>query len=205
MSDTPSFRRVLSAHRALHDLTLPLVRADYDHALDTWQWTLRLAPNAGVALQLAALFHDIERLVSEAERRVEHTAPDYQAFKNAHADAGARLAGDALGACGVERERIEQVARLIREHELPRSASSSADARLLADADALSFFSLNSPGFADYYGPEHLHRKVRYTLGRMSSAAVRRLVDVRLRDDVRSALAAALRERAGAALEPEAR
>src|SRR5690606_41194937 len=33
----PIFERVLARHRELHDLARPLVRADYDHALDTWQ------------------------------------------------------------------------------------------------------------------------------------------------------------------------
>jgi hypothetical protein len=199
-SSTQLFRNVLSAHRALHDLSLPLVRADYDHALDVWQWTLRLMPAASLALQLAALFHDIERLLSEAERRIEHTAPDYQAFKNAHAAAGAGLAARVLAGCGVDRTTSDSVARLIREHEQPRDLVRSGDAGLLADADALSFFSLNSPGFADYYGAEHTHRKVRYTLGRMSSAAVRRLVGIRLRADVARVLAEVAQAEASATL-----
>jgi hypothetical protein len=178
------FREVLARHRRLHDLSLPLVRADYEHALDVWQWVLRLVPFASLAVQLAALFHDVERLVTEAERRIEHLAPDYQAFKNAHAAEGARLAAQVLQASGVEAGTVAEVAHLIREHELSRPTY-GGDAGLLADADALSFFSLNSLGFADYYGPEHLQKKVRYSLARMSSGAVRRLAFVRLREDVR--------------------
>jgi hypothetical protein len=199
-SGTSVFQTVLSGHHALHDLSLPLVRADYDHAVDVWQWTLRLAPDASLELQLGALFHDVERLLSESERRIEQHAPDYQAFKNAHADAGARLAGQVLERCGVERAVIERVAQLIRAHELPGQGAVGGDPALLADADALSFFSLNSPGFADYYGPEHTRKKVRYTLGRMSADAVQRLAGIRLRDDVRQALAATAREEAGVAL-----
>jgi hypothetical protein len=188
-SSTPVFATVLSGHHALHDQSLPLVRADYDHAIDVWQWTLRLQPNAGLALQLAALFHDIERLTSEAERRVEHEAADYQAFKNAHASRGSQLAAQVLEACGVDRSTLEDVVRLIREHELPRGVQRREDAGVLADADSLSFFSLNSPGFADYYGSEHTLKKIRYSLGRMSSAAVRRLPGIRLRGDVAQLLA----------------
>src|SRR4051794_40742317 len=36
------FLCALSVHRSLHDLQKPLVRADYEHALDVWQWVLRL-------------------------------------------------------------------------------------------------------------------------------------------------------------------
>jgi hypothetical protein len=200
-SATPVFRRVLSGHRALHDVGLPLVKADYDHALDVWQWVLRLAPTAGLGVQLAALFHDVERLVSEAERRIEHTAPDYQAFKDAHAALGAEMAAEVLAGSGVDEATCSEVAYLIREHEKPHAAARSGDLSLLADADALSFFSLNSAGFADYYGPDHTRLKVRYSLGRMSARAVQRLGGVRLRPDVARHLAEAARAETRATLE----
>jgi hypothetical protein len=195
-SATPLFRKVLEAHQAIHDLSLPLVRADYDHALDVWQWALRLLPGAGLELQLAALFHDIERLMSEPEQRIEHIAPDYQAFKNAHAEVGARMTARVLGACGVGGSTVGDVVRLITEHEFPHDSARGGPAEVLADADALSFFSLNSPGFADYYGPEHTRRKVSYTLGRMSAAGVRRLTGIRLRSDVAHLLAEVARTEA---------
>jgi hypothetical protein len=47
-SDAPWFTRVLELHRRLHDLDKPLVRADLDHALDAWQWTLRLDGDAAL-------------------------------------------------------------------------------------------------------------------------------------------------------------
>lgn len=199
-SATDTFGAVLRGHRAMHDLSKPLVRADYDHALDVWQWVLRLTPTAGLALQLAALFHDVERLVSEADRRIEHTAPDYQAFKDAHAEHGAGMAAEVLAACGVELGTCTQVADLICQHEVPSHALRSADLELLANADALSFFSLNSSGFADYYGAEHTRKKVRYSLGRMTSHAIARLADMRLREDVAALLAEAVRGEARTAL-----
>lgn len=180
----PDFREVLSGHRALHDLSLPLVRAGYEHALDVWQWVLRSSPFAGLAVQLAALFHDVERLVSEAERRVEHPAAGYESFENARAEQGAELATQVLEGCAIPGSTVSEVARLIREHESRRPAH-GGDAGLLADADALSFLSLDSPGFADYHGAERTRKKVRRTLARMSSGAVRRLRGVRLREDVR--------------------
>src|SRR6185437_2392797 len=85
------FDDVLEAHRAMHDLDRPLCRADHEHAIDTWQWLLRLEPDAAFALQAAALFHDVERLESESLQRVEHRAPSYQDFKDAHARRGAAI------------------------------------------------------------------------------------------------------------------
>jgi hypothetical protein len=179
------FERVLTLHRALHaragldDAGRPLVRADYDHSLDVWQWTLRLAPEAGLAVQLAALLHDVERLLSEADRRIEHAAADYGDFKHAHARGGVRLADELLaeaGGCGALRERV---AALITGHEGGQTTA-DPDLGLLADADALSFFSLNSPGFLSYYGDDHTRRKVAFTLDRMSPAARGRLAGLRL-------------------------
>lgn len=181
------FDVVLERHRAIHDLARPLVRADFDHALDVWQWVLRLAPDATLAVQLAALFHDIERLISESERRFEQLATDYQKYKDRHAALGAKIAAAELGEAGVPEWIVRDVARLITTHE---RASGRAGA-LLNDADALSFFSLNSAGFADYYGPEHTRKKVAWTLRRLSRRARTYLDHVRLRPDVRALLDAA--------------
>jgi hypothetical protein len=187
------FEGALAEHRAMHDLAKPLVRADYDHALDTWQWALRLEPEAGLAVQLAALFHDVERLVSEADRRIEQHAADYQVFKDDHALRGAWMAGEALARAGVDEVIRERVSRLVAEHERPaREGDPEAEEiALLNDADALSFFSLNSAGYLDYYGPEQTRRKVAYTLRRLRPAARRHLAGIRLRSEVAAALACA--------------
>jgi hypothetical protein len=188
------FRAALARHRELHDLSKPLVRADYDHALDVWQWILRLNPGASLSLQLAGLFHDIERLASEADERIEQKAPDYQLFKDTHARAGARLAARVLERSGIDAADVRSVERLIQEHERPLSSPRDADLATLADADALSFFSLNSPGFADYYAAEHTQKKVRYSLRRMTAAALSRLSEVRLRPDIAALVAEARAE-----------
>ena len=60
---------------------------------------------------------------------------------------------------------------------------------VLNDADALSFFSLNSAGYLDYFGLEQTRRKVAYTLGRLRPAARLHLVGIRLRPVVEAAIA----------------
>jgi hypothetical protein len=184
------FDRVLAEHRTLHDLAKPLVRADYNHALDTWQWTLRLEPAADLAVQLAALFHDVERLVQEADKRIEHHAADYQAFKENHALKGAWMADQALARVGVDERTRRRTARLIAEHERPPAADDpeASEIALLNDADALSFFSLNSVGYLDYYGPEQTRRKVAYTLRRLRPGSLRYLDGIRLRPKVAEVL-----------------
>lgn len=184
-SSTPWFDRVLTEHAALHDLTRPLVQADLDHALDAWQWVLRLDPSASADVQLATLLHDVERLVTEPDQRIEHHALDYQAFKDAHAMAGARLARDTFERAGVPESIAATAAGLIAVHERTGDADPN---RTINDADALSFFSLNCPGYLAYFGPEQTARKVDYTLARMSARARRELEGVRLPRAVRDQL-----------------
>ncbi|HEX2061028.1 MAG TPA: DUF4202 family protein, partial [Thermoanaerobaculia bacterium] len=184
-NESPLLSRVLERHRALHDLAKPLVRADYNHALDVWQWLLRLDSDASEELQFAALFHDIERLASESDARVEHLASDYQRFKDAHAHKGAEIAASVLAECGADAATCARVAALVASHERP---SDDAEVALLNDADALSFFSLNSNGYADYFGPEQTKKKVAYTLNRLRPAARAKLDSVRLRPEIRTML-----------------
>lgn len=181
-SMTPAFDAVLEAHRLLHDLAKPLVRADYHHALDTWQWMLRLCSGASVTAQLAALFHDVERLESEADRRIEHRAPDYQAFKDAHAWRGGEHAESVLTNAGIEPHVAARVREIIAMHE--RRRDDDEDVALLNDADALSFFSLNSAGYLDYFGVDQTRRKIAYTLGRLGRVSRAKLRLARLRPDV---------------------
>jgi hypothetical protein len=195
-SRCPLFDRLLVKHREVHDLAKPLVRADYNHALDTWHWVLRLAPDAGLAVQLAALFHDVERLTTEADARVEHQAADYQAFKDRHATCGAKLAEALLGEAGVGAGTRRRAARLIAVHERPPAGGhgDSAAVSLLNDADALSFFSLNSVGYLDYYGLEQTRKKVGYTLRRLRPEARRHLRGMRLPCAVAAAVQETLHE-----------
>jgi len=167
-SRIPRLSQVLAAHRGLHPLEKPLARADYDHALDTWRWLLRLAPHADPALELAALFHDVERLETETERRVEQYAADHLEFKTRHAARGARMAERILLELGLGAALVRRVAELIEAHEQPGTDSELC---LLNDADSISFFSLNSWGYLRYFGPSRTSFKVKYTLSRMSPAA----------------------------------
>ena len=180
-SNGSAFAAARAAHRALYDLKKPLLLADYRHALDTWQWTLRLESEASSALQLAALFHDIERISSEADVRIEHLAASYERFKTAHAVRGAEMTRLVLRQAELGPADVDRVVELVSRHETPRD---DVELAVLNDADALSFFSLNSAGFIDYYGAAHTLRKIRYTLARMRRTAIAELATIRLRPDV---------------------
>jgi hypothetical protein len=161
-SRTPAFHRLCARHRELHDTRKPLVRADWEHAVDTWQWVLRLEPEASAEVQLAALLHDVERLESEADARIEHLAPDYQGFKDAHARRGAELVRWLLSEGPWD---VDRVVALVADHE---RAGDDPERTLLVDADVLSFFGLNCAGYLANFGPDATGKKVAWSLARAS-------------------------------------
>lgn len=181
--------KALPEHRRMFDCEKPLVRADLAHALDTWRWCLRLDLGASRALQLAALFHDVERLTSEPDRRVEHLAPSYADFKREHARIGARTAREILVGCGLPAAVVTRTVELIERHEAPADDEELA---ALNDADALSFFSLNSWGFFEYFGEGHTRKKVSFTLNRMRASARRYLPRLHCHPRVKTLLSDAL-------------
>lgn len=187
-SEDPEFAHLLLRHRDLHPLDKPLLRADYRHALDVWQWVLRLDPEAGAAVQLAALFHDVERIFTEADSRGEQAVADYDDYKARHAERSALVTEEVLRDQGTPAGLRGRVAGLIAGHDQPGRVD-GPDGELLEDADALSFFSLNSSGYLSYYGAEQARRKIGWTRARLSARGRAWLDRLRLPPGVAALLA----------------
>jgi len=158
------FERVLASHRRLHDRTRPPAAAVHAHALDTWQWLLRLDPEAGLAPQLAALFHDVDRLAAEAGS--PPCAED-------RARRGVWIADDLLAELDLDLAVRVRVHRLIAGRRRPPGAADpfAAEIALLEEADALSFFSFESAAYFDDLGAEQTARQVARALARLRPAS----------------------------------
>jgi hypothetical protein len=150
----PEFDCLLERHRLLHDLSRARGRAHYQHALDTWQWVLRLDPEAELAVQVAALFHEVEGPL----------------FEGASAARSADMARELLAELGMETSLREQVCRLLMRQE---RASEEPARELLDEADSLSFFSLHASDFLRAFGPEHVRRHGVSALARPQAACSR--------------------------------
>ena len=186
-SSTSLFDAVLHVHARLFDEAVPSARLDHEHALDAWQWMLRLDPLAGLVPQLAALFHDVDRLGLEPQERLEHRARRLLDPSDPARDAGwareprrpASLVHATLRSAGVERVEAERVCDLACGTSLLER-----EATLLDDADGLSFLSLMTAPYADYFGLAQMRRKVTFTLNRLGNAARSKVALLRLRPDV---------------------
>lgn len=135
----PVFDCLLERHRTLHDLGRARGRAHYQHALDTWQWVLRLEPEAELAVQVAALFHEVEGPL----------------FEGASPARSADMARELLAELGMETSTRDRVCRLLMRDE---RTSEEAWRVLLDEADSLSFISLHASDFLRAFGSEHVRR-----------------------------------------------
>jgi hypothetical protein len=108
------------------------------HLLRTLEWLDRIVPNAGEAVRIAALTHDMERAFSGPEPPIPISLND-PAYDKAHADRSARIVGRWLRENGADEALAVRVEELIRAHETGGSPEASA----VQAADSLSFLDTN--------------------------------------------------------------
>ncbi len=142
------------------------VPEDPRHADNTLEWLLRLEPDAGDALQLAALAHDIDRAIEESKVR-RANFDDYDAFKAAHARHGAEILRPILIACGVAGNIVDEACRLVLVHEVGGDPSSD----LLKDADSISYFDVNLSLYYQREGWAETKRRSSWGYRRLSARA----------------------------------
>ncbi len=147
------------------------VPEDPCHADNTLEWLLRLEPDAGEALQLAALAHDIDRVIEKVKVR-RANFDDYDAFKAAHARHGAELLRSILTTCGVARDIVDEACRLVEVHEV----GGDPDADLLKDADSISYFDVNLTLYYQREGWAETKRRSLWGYRRLSARA-RKIVE----------------------------
>ncbi len=141
------------------------VPEDYRHAENVLEWVMRLSPDAGLALRLAAVGHDIERALPE-EKVVRSAYPSYDAFKKAHAENSARILRRLLRKYPFDDEIIERVCFLVRHHEF--GVEGDREVEVLKDADSLSFFECNLPYYLEREGEEKALERMRWGYRRLS-------------------------------------
>ena len=116
------------------------VPEDPIHSKNTREWVLKLKPEADMALQIAALGHDIERSVEERKIKREKFT-DYDEFKRAHSQNSATILQEILLKYDVNQDFIDKVVHLVLLHEF----GGRLEANILKYADSISFFDVNLP------------------------------------------------------------
>ncbi|MEE9168544.1 MAG: DUF4202 family protein [bacterium] len=116
------------------------VPEDPIHSKNTREWVLKLKPEADMALQIAALGHDIERSIRERKIRREDYS-NYDQFKKAHSQNSAKVLNEILSKYDINKTIISKVTDLVMCHEF----GGNPEANILKDADSISYFDVNLP------------------------------------------------------------
>jgi hypothetical protein len=118
------------------------------HLVRTRDWLLELEPEAGEAVVLAALTHDMERHFPGGPVMDPATTPPADpTYRRLHSERSARIVGDWLREQGANGGLIEEVERLVLAHEV----GGTADENLVQAADSLSFLEVNADLVAGWF------------------------------------------------------
>ena len=140
------------------------VQEDPRHADNTLEWLLKFDPKTDPAMQIAALAHDIDRAV-EARKVRRADFDDYDVFKAAHAQNGAKILREILADCQVAKPIGDEACRLVTLHEVGGDPRSD----LLKDADSISYFDVNMPLYYQREGWDETKRRCVWGYRRLSS------------------------------------
>ena len=112
---------------------------DSIHSKNTREWVLKLKPEADMALQIAALGHDIERSLKGKTKRQDYV--DYNEFKKVHSRKSAKVLGEILSKYDLNQTIIDKITNLVICHEF----GGNPEANILKNADSISYFDVNLP------------------------------------------------------------
>lgn len=149
----------------LNDLDQSDLKKESSHALNTLSWVKKIKSKPSLALQIAALGHDIER--SRLSRYKSEDFKNHDDYKKAHSEMGAKMLKEILEKYKIDNSVIKDTEKLVQLHEI----GGTEKANILRDADSISFFDNNLEFYFEYKGPEGTKRQMDYKFNRCSQRA----------------------------------
>ena len=140
-------------------------KTEFDHSQSVWQWVLKLKPEADVALQIAALGHDIDRSL-EDYRKMKARFATYDEYKKEHALQSAKITCDILKKHDFDETTINKVMNLIENHEV----GGEGDVEILMEADSITFFN-NIQHYQQTHTQAETTDKIKFMYNRLNDKA----------------------------------
>ncbi len=146
-----------------------LCKEDPLHSKLTRKWVLRLKADAGEALQIAALAHDIDRAAGEGKEKVagKKAGKPEEWNPEEHAKRSAEIISKILEKHGYDESTISRVKYLVERHE----SGGDEEADILRDADSISYFEHNIYFYYDDFGEKKTKEKINFMFNRDSDNA----------------------------------
>ena len=135
-----------------------------EHARGTLNWVKKFNSNVDLAMEIAAIGHDLDRCKDEWKVEKEDH-PNERSFRVAHAQKSAELVCDFLREHGFDSELIARVQYLITHHEY----GVDEETINLMRADCFSFFEYNFPLYCKQKGEASTRNKIRLMFEKLLS------------------------------------
>lgn len=152
------------------------VEEDPSHSINTWEWLLKLKPNADEVLQIAALAHDIDRAVfgrSESTGIKDISNQElYKKYKLEHSIRSANIITALMEKLGYDQDSINRTRHLVERHEF----GGDPDSDMLMNADSISYFDNNVDFYFQKNGFKKTKDKVKFMFQRTTNPEIKKII-----------------------------
>src|SRR6056297_412864 len=160
------------------------------HARDVLKWVKKLNSKASLSLKLAALFHDIDRIVTAKVGggfKGKRGSQEYLKHKKRHAKRSADFIIPLLKEYGVSSSILKNTEFLIIHHDdtgKEIEKINNMNLNYLVAADSLSFYSTIAPKLYKIEGEERIKDKIRFMVDKMPQFARKILTQTKLKNKI---------------------
>jgi HD domain-containing protein len=146
------------------------------HLMRTRDWALELDPHLPEAVRIAALTHDVERMVPGGPAKDPSLPPDDESYNNDHSERSAELVAGWLSDHGAGEPLIGTVRELILLHEW----GGTPEADIVQAADSIAFLEVNPAVVFGWLNegratPDQARAKLEWMFGRIRVERARKL------------------------------
>ncbi|MFA4937051.1 MAG: DUF4202 family protein [Patescibacteria group bacterium] len=153
------------------------VKGERLHALDVLDWIEKLNPSASTALKLAALFHDIDRVVTPKVGggfKGDRSSRAYLEHKKLHAKRSVKFIVPILKKNNIKSDIIKRINFLITNHDDTGDKVeklNDQDLNYLVTADSFAFFTSIAPKLFKAEGRGRIKDKIRFMVSKLPDSA----------------------------------
>ena len=153
------------------------IKGEKLHAFDVLEWIEKLNPNASMPLKLAALFHDVDRIITPGAGggfKGDRNSETYENHKKMHAKRSAEFIIPLLKEIVKDEKMIEEVNFLINHHDdtgAEVEEIKNTELNYMVAADSFAFFTTVAPKLYAAEGKERIKDKVKFMIEKMPEFA----------------------------------
>lgn len=166
------------------------VNGEKKHSFDVLKWVERLNPKACISLKIAAIFHDIDRIITPKAGggfKGDRNSKAYERHKKAHAKRSSDFIIPLLQKIILDKKIIKKIKILIIHHDdtgKEIEKYNNKNLNYLVAADSFAFFTTVAPKLYAAEGGERVKDKIRFMVEKMPEFARKILKKQKLKNKI---------------------